>query len=318
MNLGLKLERNLKLGFKLDLRLDMDLWVKWNEDTFRSAEEAFHNRFKTEEDCEQFIYQLKWPDGFSCPRCKHKQAYVIRSRRLPLYECRSCRHQTSLIAGTVMEGSRTPLLKWFLAFHLMSRTDRGTNAVQLSSRIHVTYKTAWSILRKIRQALSQADNMQPLSGIVRGGTTLYRPFNTAKSIMNHYPEQRPLIVAASLGRKSEPQQVKIKTVLPHDMKQSSIYRSARHHFIEQQVSTEADDVVIETERFRFPRIPSLQKYIRQARAWINRTYNGIGPKYLQHYLDEFCFRLNLQIHHAPIFDQMAHACVRTFNKESLS
>ncbi|WP_260982263.1 transposase, partial [Paenibacillus sp. 32O-W] len=73
----------------------MDRYSKWDEGAFKQEEKAFRNRFKTEEDCIQFIYQAKWPDGFSCPRCRHRQAYVIRSRRLPLYECRSCRHQTS-------------------------------------------------------------------------------------------------------------------------------------------------------------------------------------------------------------------------------
>ncbi len=293
------------------LNLSMDRYSKWDESAFKQEEEAFRNRFKSEEDCMQFIYQAKWPDGFSCPRCGHRQAYVIRSRRLPLYECRSCRHQTSLIAGTVMEGSRTSLCKWFLAFHLVANTEQGTNAVQLSSFLQVTYKTAWAILHKIRQALSQADNANPLTGVVKGGTAFHRPFRSAASVLGLYPEQRPVFVVASLDKGAVPQQVKIKTVRPEDMEDGRIYRSAGEHFIKEHVSPDALDVDIETRRYHYQRVPFLRNYLRKARAWTNRVFNGIGPKYLQHYLDEFCFRLNLQLQNVPIFDHLARACLRT-------
>ncbi|WP_213584846.1 transposase [Paenibacillus sp. J2TS4] len=296
----------LHLHSDVKLNFELNGIFKWNEQSLRLEEKAFRNRFKTEEDCAQFIYQAKWPNGFSCPRCEHKQAYVIRSRRLPLYECRSCRHQTSLIAGTVMEGSRTSLCKWFLAFHLVSHADRGTNAVQLSSLLHVTYKTAWLILHKIRQALAQADNRRPLTGMIKGGMAFYRPFHNATSLLDLYPEQMPVFVAASLGKGTEPYQIKIKTIHPQNIQHGSILPAACQQFTEQHISSDAEEVKIETRLFRHHRIPSLRKYVRKARSWINRTFNGIGPKYLQYYLDEFCFRLNLQLQNRPIFDPLAN------------
>ncbi|WP_213583268.1 transposase [Paenibacillus sp. J2TS4] len=272
---------------------------------------AFQNRFKTEEDCLQFIYQSKWPGGFTCPRCANKQAYVIRSRRIPLYECRNCRHQASLITDTVMEGSRTSLRKWFLAFYLVSRINQGTNAVKLSSFLQITYKTAWSMLRKIRHAISHIDNNQPLTGIVKGGTTFYSPFSNSSSTLDLYLEQKPVFAAVSLNRNDVPLQVKIKTITPAYISNNSFLPSVRLHFIEEHVSSDNEDINIETKRFRFPRIASLRKYIRDARTWINQTFNGIGSKYLQLYLDEFCFRLNLQLRNVPIFQHLIHVCTRT-------
>jgi transposase-like protein len=67
------------------------------------------DRFSTEEACINYLFQVKWPHDFLCPRCETRQAYTIYTRRLPLYECTSCRHQTSLTVGTVMEGSKTEL-----------------------------------------------------------------------------------------------------------------------------------------------------------------------------------------------------------------
>lgn len=114
-------------------------------------------RFPTEASCVPVLFSYKWPHGFRCPNCRHPHAYVIRTRRLPLYECGSCRHQTSLTAGTIFEGSRTSLRKWIAAIWLVANPKEGINAVRLRSIIDVTYKTAWAMLHKIRTAISCAD-----------------------------------------------------------------------------------------------------------------------------------------------------------------
>jgi transposase-like protein len=108
--------------------------------------DQFQNHFSTDSACIAYIFHTKWPEGFNCPRCKHSHAYVTTIRRLLLYECCQCRHQTSLISGTIMEGSRTELRKWILALFLFSFTNKGTTATELSKFINVTYKTAWANL----------------------------------------------------------------------------------------------------------------------------------------------------------------------------
>ncbi|RXZ83474.1 transposase [Paenibacillaceae bacterium] len=112
-----------------------------------------------------YFFKLKWPSGFHCPRCSHTSACTIETRNLPLYQCSRCRHQTSLTAGTVMEGSRTSLSKWHTAIHTIAQSN-GINAVRLAALIKVTYKTAWAILHKIRLAISRYDNAHLLSGDV--------------------------------------------------------------------------------------------------------------------------------------------------------
>lgn len=90
--------------------------------------EQFQMHFSSEKACIDYLYQKKWPNGFSCPRCEHRYAYLTITRRLPLYECCHCRHQASLLSGTIMEGSRTKLSKWLLAIFLVSRVNMGTTA----------------------------------------------------------------------------------------------------------------------------------------------------------------------------------------------
>ncbi|TVY11929.1 transposase [Paenibacillus cremeus] len=96
----------------------------------------FQELFGTEEACADYLFHAKWPDGFSCPRCGSHHAYKTATRRLPLFECAHCRHQTSLTAGTIFENSRTALTKWFLALYLVSQLETGISAVALSEAIH--------------------------------------------------------------------------------------------------------------------------------------------------------------------------------------
>jgi hypothetical protein len=74
-----------------------------------------------------------------------------------LYECYDCSHQTSVTAGTIMEGTNLPLTKWFLAFFLFSQDKRGISALQLAKQLGTTYKTAWAVLRRIRLAIGMQE-----------------------------------------------------------------------------------------------------------------------------------------------------------------
>ena len=75
----------------------------------------FQSKYGTEESCEQALFQLKWPEGFKCPKCGFCHCTVVGGRRFPLYQCPICRHQTSATAGTIMANTKLPLTKWFLA-----------------------------------------------------------------------------------------------------------------------------------------------------------------------------------------------------------
>ncbi|HEY0826887.1 MAG TPA: transposase, partial [Bacilli bacterium] len=80
--------------------------------------EVFLARFPTEEACVDYLIEQKWPAGYACDRCGCRSAYRTHTRRLPLFECMDCLYQASPIVGTVMEGSRTPMRKWFVALFL--------------------------------------------------------------------------------------------------------------------------------------------------------------------------------------------------------
>jgi transposase-like protein len=169
----------------------------------------------TDQQCIEFLFEMKWPNGFECPRCYFNEAYTVRSRRLPLYQCLSCGHQTSLTAGTILEGTRTDLKKWLTAIFLISDQTRGISALALSQIINVTYKTAWLMLHKIRHAMSAHDDSLSLTGIIRVNSAFYgKPHNP--STFRH-PKETPVLIGASMDEQDQPSSLKIKIVPDSDM-----------------------------------------------------------------------------------------------------
>lgn len=266
-----------------------------------AAYEEFCDRFGTDEVCSEALYQARWPNGFRCPACSHSRCYLISTRRLPLYECVSCKRQTSVTAGTVMEGSSTPLPLWFRAFYLLSRPS-GISSSRLSELLGVTYKTAWLISHKIRHALQQADQEEALTGAVRVETFNYGSFL-------YLDAQQPLVIGAALNEEEQPILVKIKQPDPAHV--HSRRRQIEKAGIDAFVSEHTDGRNVRTPARFDKSLPSLTGFKRGACAWLNFTFNGIGAKHLQAYLDEFCFRINAMLRDLPVLNRLIRLCAAT-------
>jgi transposase-like protein len=111
----------------------------------------FQERFASEAACLEYLAVSRWPEGFRCPGCEGRDAWVLERRHL--WECASCHRQTSVTAGTVMHGTRSPLRLWFWAAYLVATHHPGISAKQLQRQLGIRYATAWLILQKLRRAM---------------------------------------------------------------------------------------------------------------------------------------------------------------------
>src|SRR3954451_19010809 len=91
---------------------------------------SFVARFGTDEQCREYLFKARWPDGFRCSACGHDDAYALKTKIV--YECVACRKQHSLLAGTIFEQTKTGLAKWFLAIHLVTSSKGGIAATSSS------------------------------------------------------------------------------------------------------------------------------------------------------------------------------------------
>ena len=124
--------------------------------TLNLKDPIYNNEIKAREHLEK----LRWPDGAYCPRCG---GFVVaklggKAADLGQYNCRDCRKKFTVTVGTVFERSHIPLTKWLLGFQLMTSSKKGMSAHQLHRMLDVTYKTAWFMAHRIREAMRPGDD----------------------------------------------------------------------------------------------------------------------------------------------------------------
>jgi transposase-like protein len=149
-------------------------------------------RYHSEDKCRDYLEELRWPDGVTCPRCGSKSISKIAERYQ--YDCNSCRYQFSVTAGTIFHDSHLPLWKWFATMYLMIESKKGISANQVKRTIVVSYKTAWYLCHRIRNAMSDGTpNM--LKGIVEVDETYVG--GKTKGMGHGYKGNKTIVVGAT-------------------------------------------------------------------------------------------------------------------------
>ena len=128
------------------------------------SDEAFREAFGTEEQCRAALVRLRWPGGFVCPCCGHREHCVKAGRGL--YQCNRCKKQTSPTAGTIFHATKLPLTLWFAAIHLIVTAKNGISSVELGRRLGVKQPTAWAVKHKIMAVMARREGETRLAGRV--------------------------------------------------------------------------------------------------------------------------------------------------------
>src|SRR5436189_2398301 len=120
-----------------------------------------------------YLESIRWPDGPVCPHCgeSERKPYLLKSKTRKLWKCAACRKQYTVTVGTIFEGSHIPLHKWLLAFYLLCSSKKGMSAHQLHRMLGVTYKTAWFMFHRIREAMRDPAFQERLGGTVEADET---------------------------------------------------------------------------------------------------------------------------------------------------
>lgn len=112
--------------------------------------------FHSEEEAIKKLESILWPEGPVCPRCKGQTRITKvngKTARPGLWRCGPCKRQFTVTIGTLFERSHVPMHYWFQAVYLMSASKKGFSACQLERTLGVSYKTAWFMAMRIREAM---------------------------------------------------------------------------------------------------------------------------------------------------------------------
>jgi transposase-like protein len=279
--------------------------------------EEYYNQFGTEEACRAYLFSKRWPAGFVCPKCGHCEYFDVKSRNK--YQCKACNHQTTVTAGTIMEKTRTPLTKWFVAIYLVAEDKRGVSAMALQRKIGVAYFTAWTMLQKIRFAMGNRDEKYMLGDVVEMDEGFFG--GTAEgSKRGRGTEKTAVLVSVSLTEWGKPKFARMKILESVDGE--AVKTFAKEHVKPgSEIKTDGLNIYkcLAKEGFSHTATPFDAKkqpehlhwthiIISNAKAFVQGTFHGLDAKHLLCYLNEFCYRLNRRYLAHDIFSHLANAC----------
>lgn len=269
------------------------------EDYPRSLREL-EARFSTQESCLAYLAALRWPDGFSCPRCGGAKYWRARAT----FECAACGHQASVTAGTIFQDTRLPLPVWFRAVWWVTTQKNGASALGLKRVLGISYKTAWTCLHKLRRAMVRPGREQ-LSGRVEVDESYVGGLE--EEVHGRETEKKALVVVAAeedgkgIGR--------IRMQVVPDASGESLTGFVLDN-IEQGSTVHTDGwlgydtlnkkgFVHEVSVLRLSRkkahesLPRVHLVVSLLKRWLLGTHQGaVGFLHLDYYLDEFTFRFN--------------------------
>ena len=259
-------------------------------------------RFSSEGACRDYLFQLRWPDGFRCPRCGMGNGWRLRSGR---WQCSGCDHQVSVTAGTVFQDTRTPLTVWFRAMWWVTSQKNGVSAVSLQQVLGWgSYQTAWTCLHKLRRAM-----IRPGRDRLRGTIEVDESYLGGLEAGSHGrgAELKALVAVAAEEDGQGIGRIRLRHIA--DASAASLLL-----FIEDSIEPGS---LLHTDGWRgyapiaangyrhkvtlikrrteknSELLPRVHRVISLLKRWLLGTHQGrIGINHLQQYLDEFAFRFN--------------------------
>lgn len=126
----------------------------------------FMDRYGSDDNCEAALIESRWPKGFVCPSCGCGHSSSFRREGRLYFQCTACRHQCSVISGTIFEATKLPLSRWFLAMHLLTQSKNNVAALELQRHLGVCYKTAWLMKHKLMEVMREREDSRQLEGRV--------------------------------------------------------------------------------------------------------------------------------------------------------
>ena len=295
----------------------------------------FMDQFQTEQQCRQYLASVRWTDGFLCRTCGHNQYWLDKRNR---FICASCHSHISVLAGTVLQDTKLHLRTWLTAMWLFATQKDGISAMSLRDNLGIkSYRSAWSLLHKLRVAMIRSDR-EKLSGVIEVDEEYIGDYQEGGKRGRGSENKYLVAVAVQLEM--------IETDKPHDSLRD--YRLAKirlkhienaskeelHAFVLENVAPGSalwrddwsgyrgiDDLGYKSVIYKATKaddadekLPHVHLAISLLKRWILGTYQGrLDEFHLQAYLEEFTFRFNRKTstHRGLLFYRLVQGAMST-------
>lgn len=262
-------------------------------------------RFSTEDACRDYLHQLRWPNGFICPRCAGSVAWPATRGRMV---CSACRYQASATAGTIFQDTRQPLRMWFRAAWHVTNQKNGASAASRQQALGLgSYSTAWTWMHKLRRAMIRPGRDQ-LRGRVEVDETYVGGTQSAKGGVGRSLGGKSLVAIAVEKNGNGIGRIRMACI-------ENATKSSLHAFVQQTVESGS---LVHTDGLPAYRgldllgyqhevsvlqgkgkdasahlLPRVHLVASLVKRWLLGTHQGaVKSRHLDYYLDEFTFRFN--------------------------
>ncbi len=265
-------------------------------------------KFGSDAKCRSYLESLRFPDGVKCLRCESDKISRIIKRNQ--FMCDACKYQFSVTTNTMFKDSHLPLFKWFAAIYLMGESKKGISANQLSRTLKMSYKTAWYLCHRIREALKSREIK--MKGTVEMDETYvggkFRNMHgEALERAKARPNKGKLVTVGALQRNGE---IRLKHV-PNSTSET-LFAFAQSLINRQTECVFTDDATAYNGLEMFLKVDhetvnhSAGQYVRHGKIHTNGienvfslfkrsivgSFHHISEKHIDRYLDEFEHRFN--------------------------
>ncbi|PKV49867.1 ISXO2 transposase-like protein [Aquimarina sp. MAR_2010_214] len=285
----------------------------------------FSDRFKTDEDCKEYLASMKSEMDYKCLRCNHTACQV---RKDFSRQCNICGHIESATANTLFHKVKFGVRKAFFICFEMSTTTKSLSASYMGVRYGVTEKTARLFMLKVREAMGSGGN-NPMDGDVHVDEFVLGGRDQGKTGRSYDGKKKKAVTAVQLTEDG-----KVKRM--YAMKINDFSAQSLQYIFVNHISREANVTTDQWRGYRpiskaynITQLPSnrglnfkaLHTMIHQVKSWIRTTYSWVSDENLNRYFNEFCFRINRSQSKATIFNNLITKMVqgdKIYHKELIS
>jgi len=275
------------------------------EELYPKDFQEFLTQFKSEDDCWDYIFQMRWADGYICSKCKSNKYWLTQEK---IIHCSSCGYETAVTRGTIFHKIRKPLLLWFHIMWWVVAQRTGASANNLKDFMGFgSYETAWAWLQKLRRAMVRTQR-DKLRGEVEVDETFIGGREIGGGKQGRGAETKVLVVVATECKGKQIGRVRFQcipdatTECLSQFVETNIEKGSKvitdgwtgYSFLSQTKDYKYEQKVIAgSGKKAHELLPHVHMVDSLVKRWINGTHQGnISPKHLPYYLDEFAFRFN--------------------------
>jgi transposase-like protein len=273
--------------------------------------ELSHPAYTQEDEARQFIEAILWPEGAYCPFCgtsDHVKALGGQSMGPGWYHCGECRKKFTVRVGTVFERSHIPLNKWLLGFRLYAGSKKGFSAHQLHRTLKITYRSAWFMAHRIREAMRD-DKPGPLGGkdqVIEADETFIGPpvwiYDNARGWLqsNTVAHKRKVMTLVERGGRARSFHVEslkaddVRKVLLQNASTESRLHTDEAHYYRKAGREFAKHERVNHSAMEYARgdvtSNTVEGFFSIFKRGMKGVYHHCGEQHLQRYLHEFDFR----------------------------